>query len=161
MAHRQITVCEDETFHPQICLVALEPVSNFVLREQYAANRQAGTWTQALRAALVGLKVTVIQGTGDEATALCRHVEVELAAHHSPDLFHGQHEVSKATSLSLARQVRQAAAAPAGPKSASSGCPTITMKRRGRQEWGVVDSSVMAWVLGCEWKSMLTCRNGR
>ena len=110
MAHRQITVCEDETFHPQICLVALEPVSNFVLLEQYAANRQAATWTQALRAALVGLKVTVIQGTGDEATALCRHVEVELAAHHSPDLFHGQHEVSKATSLSLARQVRQAAA---------------------------------------------------
>ena len=25
MSHRQITVCEDETFHPQICLVALEP----------------------------------------------------------------------------------------------------------------------------------------
>jgi hypothetical protein len=25
MPHRDLTVCEDETFHPQICLVALEP----------------------------------------------------------------------------------------------------------------------------------------
>jgi hypothetical protein len=29
MAPRQVTVCEDETFHPGTCLVALEPVSNF------------------------------------------------------------------------------------------------------------------------------------
>ena len=110
MAHRSVTVCEDETFHPQICLVALEPVSGFILLEQYAADRTAATWTQALQAALVGLNVDVIQGTSDEATALRRHVEVDLGAHHSPDLFHGQHEVSKATSLHLARQVRQAAA---------------------------------------------------
>jgi hypothetical protein len=110
MPHRDLTVCEDETFHPQICLVALEPVSGFLLLEQYAADRKAATWTQALQAALVGLNVAVIQGTSDEAGALHRHVEVDLGAHHSPDLFHGQHEVSKATSLSLARQVRQAAA---------------------------------------------------
>ena len=110
MAQRSVTVCEDETFHPQICLVALEPVSGFLLLEQYAADRTAATWTQALQAALVGLNVEVIQGTSDEATALRRHVEVDLDAHHSPDLFHGQHEVSKATGLHLARQVRQAAA---------------------------------------------------
>ncbi len=110
MPHRQITVCEDETFHPRICLVALEPVSGFLLLERYAADRTAGTWTQALQAALVGLNVDVIQGTSDEATALRRHVEADLGAHHSPDLFHGQHEVSKATGLHLARQVRQAAA---------------------------------------------------
>ena len=82
MPHRQITVCEDETFHPQICLVALEPVSGFLLLEQYAADRKAATWTQALQAALVGLNVAVIQGTSDEATALRRHVEGELDAHH-------------------------------------------------------------------------------
>jgi transcriptional regulator with XRE-family HTH domain len=110
MAHREITVCEDETFHPQICLVALEPVSGFLLLEQYAANRQSATWTQALQTSLVGLKVTVTQGTSDEAPALHRHVEVDLGAHHSPDLFHGQHEISKATSRHLARQVRQSAA---------------------------------------------------
>jgi len=43
MALRQVTVCEDETFHPEICLVALEPVSNFILLEQYAENRSAAT----------------------------------------------------------------------------------------------------------------------
>ena len=34
-----ITLCEDETFHPEICLVAIEPVSNFILVERYAINR--------------------------------------------------------------------------------------------------------------------------
>ncbi len=29
MPHRQVTVVEDETLHPHICLVGLEPVSNF------------------------------------------------------------------------------------------------------------------------------------
>lgn len=110
MPHRAVTVCEDETFHPQICLVALEPVSGLILLEQYAADRTAATWTTALQAAVAGLNVAVIQGTSDEATALRRHVEVDLQAHHSPDLFHGQHEVSKGTSLHLARQVKQAAA---------------------------------------------------
>lgn len=108
MAPRQVTVCEDETFHPKICLVALEPVSNFILLERYAEDRSAATWTQALDAALAGLAVEVIQGTSDEAKALRRHVETDLDAHHSPDLFHGQHEVSKATSRHLARQVKQA-----------------------------------------------------
>ena len=110
MPHRAITACEDETFHPQILLVMLEPVSNFLLREQYAADRTAATWTQALRAGLDGLNVTVIQGTSDEATALRRHIETDFAAHHSPDLFHDQQEVSKGTSLHLARQVKQAGA---------------------------------------------------
>ncbi len=81
MPHRDLTVCEDETFHPPICLVALEPVSGFLLLEQYAADRQAATWTQALQEALVGLNVAVIQGTSDEATALHRPVEVDLEAH--------------------------------------------------------------------------------
>ena len=68
MPHRQITVGQDETFHPRILLVMLEPVSNFLLREQYAADRTAATWTAALHAGLDGLNVTVIQGTSDEAT---------------------------------------------------------------------------------------------
>jgi len=33
-ASDEVTVCEDETYHPEICLVALEPVSNFILLEQ-------------------------------------------------------------------------------------------------------------------------------
>ncbi len=111
MAPREATVCEDETFHPEICLVAIEPVSNFILLERYAPDRTAATWTQALDTALAGLPVTVIQGTSDEATALRHHIEKDRGAQHASDLFHGQHEVSKATGLRLARQVGQATAA--------------------------------------------------
>ena len=110
MAPRRVTVCEDETFHPGICWVAIEPVSNFILLEQYAADRTAATWTAALDGACAGLAVEVIQSTADEAQALRRHAETDLGAHHSPDLFHGQHEVSKATALALARDVRHAEA---------------------------------------------------
>lgn len=110
MAYRQVTVCEDETFHPGICLVAIEPVSNFILLEHYAADRTAATWTAALEGACTGLAVEVIQSAADEAKALRRHAETDLGAHHSPDLFHGQHEVSKATSLALARDLRRAEA---------------------------------------------------
>jgi len=108
MRPRAITVCEDETFHPAICLVALEPVSNFILLERYAKDRTAATWTQALAEACAGLPITVVQGTSDEATALRRHIEGDHQAHHSPDLFHLQHEVAKATGLPLARAVREA-----------------------------------------------------
>ena len=121
MARRSVTVCEDETFHPRIGLVALEPVSGFLLLEQSAADRTAATWTQALQAALAGLNVEVIQGTSDEATALRRPVEVDLQAHHSPDLFHGQQEVSKATARHLARPVRQAAATVAAAQTRGEG----------------------------------------
>ncbi len=108
MPEREITVCEDEIHHPEICLVGLEPVSNFILLERYAQDRSAATWTQALEEALKDLPVTVIQGTSDEAKGLLRHVEKDLGAHHSPDLFHVQHEVSKATALAMARRVEQA-----------------------------------------------------
>jgi hypothetical protein len=105
MAPRRVTVCKDETFHPGICLVAIEPVSNFIVLGQYAADRTAATWTAALSAGCTGLAVEVIQSTADEAKALRRHAETDLGAHHSPELFHGQHEVSKATAPALAHGV--------------------------------------------------------
>jgi len=106
MPARAVTVCEDDTVHPRICSVAIEPVSNSILLEQSAADRTAATWTAALQGACTGLAVAVIQRTADAAKALRRHAETDLGAHHSPDLFHGQHEVSKATSLALARDLR-------------------------------------------------------
>ena len=33
MPRKSISLCEDETFHPQICLVSIEPVSNFLILE--------------------------------------------------------------------------------------------------------------------------------
>jgi len=107
-APRLVSLCEDETFHPAICLVALEPVSGFIVLEQYASDRTAATWTQALTAATAELNLEVIQSTSDEAAALRRHAEVDLNAQHSPDLFHVQHEASKATGLALSRAVRDA-----------------------------------------------------
>jgi hypothetical protein len=105
MSPKKITVCEDETFHPEICLVAIEPVSDFILVEKYAQHRDAETWNQALEQALERLPVEVIQSTGDEAKGILSHVRDGLGAHHSPDLLHAQHELHKATGLPLRTQV--------------------------------------------------------
>ena len=108
MQPREISVAEDETFHPQCCLVGIEPVSNFILLEQYADRRDADTWDRCMDERLTGLPVTVLQVTSDGAKALIRHAEFCLGAHHSPDLFHVQHETVKATGFALAGQVERA-----------------------------------------------------
>jgi len=41
MPQKEITVCQGETLHPETCLVAIEPVSNFILLEKYADSRKA------------------------------------------------------------------------------------------------------------------------
>jgi hypothetical protein len=106
MPPKQIAVCEDETFHPEVCLVGIEPVSNFLLLEQYAANRTADTWTAALQAATAGLPVEVMQVTSDQGSGICAHATQQLGVHQSPDVFHVQQEVLKGTSGALASQVR-------------------------------------------------------
>lgn len=108
MRPRSISVCEDETFHPEICLVAIEPVSNFILLEGYAEKRDAETWTKDMKPALADLPVTVIQVTSDGAKALKAHAEEAFGAHPSPDLFHPQHDISRAMSFPLAGRVRDA-----------------------------------------------------
>ena len=108
MPPREITLCEDETFHPQICLVAIEPVSNFILVEQYQPRRDAQTWQQCTGAKLAALPVTVCQVTSDAAKALIAQAERCLGAHHSPDLFHVQHDTVKATGGALASQTKAA-----------------------------------------------------
>jgi hypothetical protein len=110
MPARELAACVDETFHPAICLVAIEPCSNYILAEGYAADRTAATWRQFLQQALTDLPVTVIQGGSDEAGALRHLIEQDLGAARASDLFHGQHEVVKATGLHLARAVREATA---------------------------------------------------
>lgn len=108
MQPRDISLTEDETFHPQCCLVGIEPVSNFILLEQYTDRRDADTWNRWMDERLTDLPITVVQVTSDEAKALIRHAEFCLGAHHSPDLFHVQHETVKATGFALAGQVRRA-----------------------------------------------------
>src|SRR5262245_31595219 len=108
MERKKISVCEDETFHPETCLVAIEPASGFILVEKYAEHRDAETWNQAIKQATRGLAVEVIQSCSDEARGILCHVREGLGAHHSPDLFHPQQELHKATSLVLQSQVSEA-----------------------------------------------------
>lgn len=108
MPLKKITVAEDETFHPATCLVSMEVVSNFILLEKYADDRTAKTWNQAMDAATKRLNVEIFQGVGDEAPALIKHTESHLGAHHSPDLFHIQNEITKGIGGTLTAQENQA-----------------------------------------------------
>jgi hypothetical protein len=108
MPSRSIALCEDETYHPKICLVAIEPVSNFILLEQYAQNRDASTWDDAVAKALAGLPIQVEQVTSDEAKGIKKHVKETLGAPHNSDLFHVQQEISKGTSFPLKAAQRRA-----------------------------------------------------
>jgi hypothetical protein len=108
MEPKQVTICQDETFHPQPCLVAIEPVSNFILLEQYASNRTAKEWTAAMKQAVAGKPIQVIQSASDQARGILHHVKEDLGVHHSPDLLHVQTEVVKATGVTLACKTRQA-----------------------------------------------------
>lgn len=73
MPPREITVCEDETFHPQTCLVGIEPISNFILLERYSAQRDEKSWSAAMKEATADLKVDIIQVVSDEAKGLLAH----------------------------------------------------------------------------------------
>lgn len=108
MPKKRICICEDETFHPDVCLVAMEPVSNFILLEEYAPDRTADTWNESIKKVLSNLPMEVIQSTSDEGRGLLNHVKEGLQAHHSPDSFHVLYEISKGTSGALASCVKQA-----------------------------------------------------
>ena len=108
MPRQTITVTPDETFTGGLCLVATEPVSNFIILEQLAQARDQDTWNELMAPALASLNCEVIQSTADEASGLLAYVEHHLGAHHSPDLFHVQHERSKAVCAPLAIKERAA-----------------------------------------------------
>src|SRR5712691_1500872 len=58
--------------------------------------------------ALSGLNCHVIPSTSDEAPGLLAYVAPHLGAHHSPDLFHVQHALSKAVSAPMGAKQRAA-----------------------------------------------------
>jgi hypothetical protein len=111
MPPKEITATQDETFTGGLCLVAIEPVSNYILLEHTAEARDQDTWNALMKDALAGLNCKVIQSTSDEAPGLLAYVEHHLGAHHSPDLFHVQHELSKAVAAPMAAKQRAAAKA--------------------------------------------------
>jgi Family of unknown function (DUF6399) len=109
MAPKNIAVTADENFHgPDPCLVAIEPVSNFILVECYRDRRDADTWTEALRQGVQDMPVTVVLLNSDLARGLLCCAEKGLQVPHSPDLFHGQRDLLKPLLLPLARPIQQA-----------------------------------------------------
>lgn len=101
MPHKQISVAQDETYHPETCLVMMDLDSNYIMVEKYASGRKAEDWTIAVNEATTGLNIEIIQSTSDEGTGIVCHVEKDLGVHHSPDLFHVQQDLVKGTSLAL------------------------------------------------------------
>src|SRR5262249_31781514 len=67
-----------------------------------AQTRDHVMWNALMAPALAPLNCRVIQSTSDEAPGLLAYVEHYLEAHHSPDLFHVQHELVKAVSGPMA-----------------------------------------------------------
>jgi hypothetical protein len=76
--------------------------------EQLAQARDQASWNELMAPALAQLNCRVIQSTSDEAPGLLAYVEHYLEAHHSPDLFHVQHELVKAVSGPMATKERAA-----------------------------------------------------
>src|SRR5215510_14328357 len=108
MPHKDLTVTQDETFTGGLCLITMDPESNFIILEQWAQARDHVSWNALMAPALAQLNCRVIQSTSDEAPGLLAYVEHYLEAHHSPDLFHVQHELIKAVSGPMATKERVA-----------------------------------------------------
>lgn len=107
MPPEEIVVCRDETFHPETCPVAIEPVSNYILLEGYAEGRKASDWTSAMEEGLEGIPAKAIRSAGDEARGILRHVQTDLGARHAPDVFHVRREVFKAAGAPLAHETKK------------------------------------------------------
>jgi hypothetical protein len=106
MPPKDLTVTQDETFTGGLCLITMDPESNFIILEQLAQARDQVSWNEGMAPALARFKCRVIQSTSDEAPGLLAYVEHYLEAHHSPDLFHVQHELVKAVSGPMATKER-------------------------------------------------------
>ena len=85
---KKITIAADENFHEGPCLVALEPLSGFLLSEVAAPSRETKVWQEALAPVLALLGVAVTQVVSDDGKSLIALCESIFGAHHSPDLFH-------------------------------------------------------------------------
>jgi hypothetical protein len=70
MPQKDLTVTQDETFTGGLCLVTMDPESNFILLEQLAQARDQASWNEWMAPALAQLNCRVIQSTSDEAPGL-------------------------------------------------------------------------------------------
>jgi hypothetical protein len=109
MRHKDIVLCPDENFHgPSPCLVAIDPVSNFILLEDYKDRRDAQTWNNAVTDSLRGLDVSVVLVCSDQASGLICFTEDFLGVPHQPDLLHLQRDLAKPLLAPLASPIQKA-----------------------------------------------------
>ncbi len=136
MKPRTITLVPDEHFHAgNPCLVGQEPVSGFIPVECYRDNRNADTWKEAVKQGMAGMPVEVVQMTSDEASALICLAEKGFQAMHSPDLFHGQHNLLKPLLLPLVGPIQQAEKELHKAKQRSDRLDTPLQKPQTEQQW--------------------------
>ena len=108
MPSRKLSVMEDETWLGKMHLVGMDAVSGYILVEKPAERRDGESWNLAMSHGIEGFPVKIIQVTSDEGKGLIHHAKAILGAHHSPDLFHIQREISRGMAAALAAQVRGA-----------------------------------------------------
>jgi hypothetical protein len=87
-------------------LVAIEALSNYVLVEQYAEQRDAATWNAVVHEQLRGLNIEVEGLTADGAKGIAVHARQAFGLEVTPDLFHSEHDVSRGMMAALASRVR-------------------------------------------------------
>ena len=75
MPQKDLTVTQDETFTGGLCLITMDPESNFIILEQLAQARDQVSWNAWMTPALAKLNCRVIQSTSDEAPGLLAYVE--------------------------------------------------------------------------------------
>ena len=85
----------------------MKQCTNYILVEKFTEDRTADTWRKELEAATKEIPVTIDQIVSDLCGAI-RCTANSLGAKHSPDLFHGLYEISKATAGALSSQERAA-----------------------------------------------------
>jgi hypothetical protein len=108
MPRTAITVTQDATCTGGLCLVTMDPESNFIMLEQLAQARDQASGNARMAPALAQRNGQVMQSTSDAAPGLLASVAHDLEAHHSPDVFQVQHALSKAVCAPMATKERAA-----------------------------------------------------
>jgi hypothetical protein len=102
MSEKNVSIAIDETFFKEMCLVGIEPVSNFIFLEQYSEKRDAESWYKCITASTSDLKVKIVQIVGDQASGIISAAKNMFSSHYATDLFHIQREICKAGAIKIA-----------------------------------------------------------
>ena len=108
MPEKKISLVADETFFNEMCLVGIEPISNFILVEKYSEKRDAESWYNCITSSNADLNVKIVQIVGDQASGIISLAKNMFSSHYATDLFHVQREICKAGSLKIASEVNVA-----------------------------------------------------